>query len=665
MAKQTTRRRKTSSNAGCWGLSLLILVVLVAFGGLSELISGHNSSSGSCALAMLVLVGLGAGVWLILRAFSKPQVLSAPISSTSSRAQTSGTPRANTVSPSSDGRFVEIMPGGQEERSRPTVTVSISYETGATKFLKDAQQYHKRTEWPTEHVPFMHYWPTYDAMGAAQQRWYFYWRSQIRQGNFLPTDLSYIFVHVYELLNLVEVADPVQAASRLWILWQKYRAQHFKLDNYLPDWGGDLLAVKVGINPALTWWAKSSELNVELLAPVTNALIQSFVQAGKSAEMPYAFWARLTAYRPRNKFYQEHNADGQIDRAYEKAIRVATDYWQRTSGQSLLEKFTSPNVQPFRKPVFTSAMIGYAYPKAIDLGQGRNYLDNPRLNEQLTSVVKYAENSLRKQMGFSRKLSGISLDAGLAQALDAAFEPVVAAPEPLRITIDHARVAALHQESEQIGALLEAISVEEAKPAKPLYTDLAQVRQLWAELELHDRQTITGIFRTEITTVEQLAARSATNALLPNVLIDRINERAISLVGDRLIYVGADNVLSLAEDFLDELDVVVAESPSEAAPPPTASQSTNGPWDRLFGRLPPAEIALIRMFAECGSLTETEIDAATRPYHTMANAALDSLNEKAVELLGHPPIYFDTDKWAVEEDDLVTLRSHLSDLRTN
>ena len=57
-------------------------------------------------------------------------------------------------------------------------------------------------------VPFMSYWPTYDSMNKAQQAWYFYWRSQIRQGNYIDTDLSYIFVLIYELLSGIGWQDP-------------------------------------------------------------------------------------------------------------------------------------------------------------------------------------------------------------------------------------------------------------------------------------------------------------------------------------------------------------------------------------------------------------------------------------------------------------------------
>ena len=70
-------------------------------------------------------------------------------------------------------------------------------------FVTQARHYASRTEAPTNPVAFPQLWPTYEAMRPEQQKWYFYWRSEVRKGNFLPTDLGYLFLHVYEALNLV------------------------------------------------------------------------------------------------------------------------------------------------------------------------------------------------------------------------------------------------------------------------------------------------------------------------------------------------------------------------------------------------------------------------------------------------------------------------------
>jgi hypothetical protein len=514
-------------------------------------------------------------------------------------------------------------------------------------FIKEAQRFHEREGKLCDPVPFESRLPSWPQLNAAQQNWYFYWRSQARRGNYLPTDYGYIILYVFELLNLVEFADPHQAAGRLRSVWEAYRKQHSDLDNVLPEWHGDLLAVKAGAAAALDWWEKFAAMNLQPPGPVANALIERYVRKQKTAEMPYTLWASLTDYRPRNKFYQAHNAGGRLDKAYEKAIRAAADYWQKANGQSLLEKFTGAGVQPNFKRLFEDALVGYAYPMMVDFGASRNYEDSATLKEHLTSVVKHAENILRAQAGVRHRLSGITLDSGVAAALEKAFAPV---ERPLQIKIDHARVAALHLESERVGAMLEPPPVEEALDSpEAAYTDLAEVRQLWATLDGRGRATIAAIFDKAASTVDQLAQQAS----LPNVVIEQVNEQALSLLGDRLIYVETDGALSLAEDFLDELQIVIGESP------PTKTEAAAGPWGPLLNQLTPAETALLKSFAGRGALAESEIESAARPFHLMGNAILDSLNEKAAEALGHPPLYLDGETWVVEEEDLITLRAYL------
>ena len=72
------------------------------------------------------------------------------------------------------------------------IEVSHSYTYSQDKFLRDMKKYVDRDGTKTSFVPFMQYWPTYDSMTPSQQRWYFYWRTQVRNGNYLKTDLSYI-----------------------------------------------------------------------------------------------------------------------------------------------------------------------------------------------------------------------------------------------------------------------------------------------------------------------------------------------------------------------------------------------------------------------------------------------------------------------------------------
>jgi len=84
------------------------------------------------------------------------------------------------------------------------------------QFVKRAKELENKTETSAAlFVPFKSYWPTYGHMTGAQSRWYFYWRSEVRQGRYHKTDLSYIFLHVYELINGVGWEEPTDGYRQL------------------------------------------------------------------------------------------------------------------------------------------------------------------------------------------------------------------------------------------------------------------------------------------------------------------------------------------------------------------------------------------------------------------------------------------------------------------
>lgn len=553
-------------------------------------------------------------------------------------------------------RFVEVTPVRNRNSYQPQISVSVSYESSQTIFLKEAQKYRNKEENAATSVPFMHYWPTYRDMDGAQQRWYFFWRAQARRGNYLPTDLSYIFVHVYELLNLVEFPDATQAANQIKTLWQVYRGAYPQLDRYLPEWGGDLLALKVNGAIALQWWESLANVDgITIPDPVINTIVEKAIRSGGAADLPYNIWFLLSDYQPKNKFYQLHNTNHQIDLAYAKAIQVANQYYLRTSKKSILDKFVSERVVTYEKNAFTSALIGYPYPRVIHLASGRNYAGSARLSNSITSIMKYAENLLRKQIKFSAKLAGVELPAKLAKELDIAFAPPEPEPEPIRISIDPNRVAALHQESL---AVSEMLATETAGQGKVFLTDLAEVRALWMELNGLERHLVAGIFRGDIPSRTHVEKFLEQRGVKNDGIIESINNKSLPILGDRLVYLSNPGLL-LAEDFMDELEVVIQEHPPERDSTEIGGSGALDPWVLLFDQLEPPEIEILKLLSKKGSLTEAETESIARAYNLMGNAVMDSLNEKALGRLDHLPIYLDGDQWLIEEDDLPNLQKHL------
>ncbi|HMM99185.1 MAG TPA: TerB N-terminal domain-containing protein [Anaerolineales bacterium] len=612
-----------------------------------------KKSNQGCCLVSLVIWPFQVLENLINSIFNPP---SAPRTPNSRRTSSSGS--TSKTSGTTD-RFVDVTPASRQKASAPSFGITISYEDHFTKFVKEAQRLRSREEKTANRVAFQCYWPTYSVMSAEQQRWYFYWRTQARQGTYLPTDLSYIFVHVYEILNLVEVSNPVQAAERLRILWMHYRETYPNLDKYLADWGGDLLAVKSSGEHALAWWENLLGVDgLEIPDPVINTIVEKAIRTNGLDKLPYRIWALLSEYQPRNKFYQRYNVDHFVDHAYEKAIQVANSYYLQTSNQSLIDLYVPNRVQNYEKPVFASAVIGYSYPRVIRLASGRDYAGSPRLATSITSIMKYAENLLRKQLKFSAKLSGVELPADLAKQLDLAFvaaSPAPAKPEPIRITLDPRRVATLQQESQAVSEMLDT---DKTNGAKALLTDLKEVRSLWAQMSNFERLAIADLLDRKWDTSFQFGQTYGVATEQVQSALGAINQKALQILGDKLIY-ESNTLLSLAEDFIDELEVVVKEIPPSYDLSVQQSENHSDPWEKLFDSLEPAQVELTKILAHTGQLDGAELDRLARTHNTMGNALMDALNEKAQAALNHLPFYPDGEYWLVEEDDLPTLRQHL------
>ncbi|MBV6391240.1 MAG: hypothetical protein KPEEDBHJ_00448 [Anaerolineales bacterium] len=554
---------------------------------------------------------------------------------------------------------MDVTPAGRQSYT-PSIGVTITYENRGTSFVKEAIKLRDKQGSHANPAPFKCYWPTYSDMNGWQQQWYFYWRSQVRQNKFPATDLSYIFVHVYEILNLVETPDPIQAAERIRTLWLAYRGKYPNLDRYLPDWGGDLLAVKVGGAQALAWWESALSVDgVDIPDPLVNTIVEKAIRANGVDALPYKIWSLLSDYQPRNKFYQKYNTNHFVDLSYEKAIKVANTHYLKTTGKSVIDQFVSERVLNYEKPVFASALIGFSHPATARLATGRDYAGSTRLANNITSIMKYAENILRKQLKFSAKLSGIELPADLAGQLDLAFQQEKTQPrkpQPIKITIDHERVASLHEESRVVSEML---ATEQAGSEKELLTDLEEVRTLWKSLQVPERKVLAGLLAKEWSTLTQIHTILGMDLEQVFALLEAINKKSQSMLGDKMVYQTAD-AIQLAEDFIDELEVVVRESPVDQEIASSAGmEEPFNPWVQFFDALDPVEVEVTKLLGKGGQLGEAELDVIARAHNAMANAVMDSLNEKAQIHIGHLPFYPDGVYWLVEEEYLPLLQQHL------
>ena len=109
----------------------------------------------------------------------------------------------------------------------------IFYTQG--KFMEDFEDDYEYTG------SFSRYYPTYQAMNDFQLRGYFTWRTRVRRGDVRKTELSFVFVYLYELLNGIGVRDARDGLDKLLFISRAYEPIDPRIRYYTQNWIRDYL----------------------------------------------------------------------------------------------------------------------------------------------------------------------------------------------------------------------------------------------------------------------------------------------------------------------------------------------------------------------------------------------------------------------------------------
>ena len=90
--------------------------------------------------------------------------------------------------------------------------------------------------------PFNSYWPQIRDLNEYQLKWYLYWRKEFLNNNILDTDISYIFLFAYELIDYTFNPNASFNVSALERLYNSYKDLYPKLIDYIPQWIDDMLS---------------------------------------------------------------------------------------------------------------------------------------------------------------------------------------------------------------------------------------------------------------------------------------------------------------------------------------------------------------------------------------------------------------------------------------
>lgn len=334
--------------------------------------------------------------------------------------------------------------------------VRLNHERNDNSFVQEACKLANYAGEKARHVPFRSYWPTYDAMSQKQKEWYFYLRSQLREGKYPKTDLSYLFVYIYELINQVGVKDAADGFIQLCSLWSAYRAVYSILDKYLVLWVQDYILIYAG-GDFTSMMACIPEKSLLSLFP--DSLAGCFME-NPEAGFTLDFISRFSDYRFYTGALAQSSQGGFFLSLLPGVFQEINQCLLHEKGKGIFGVYRPAHNTGKRRIAFQNAI--YSGPVTSVCQDELPYSSYPPLRSFFTSVVKETENRLREQAQIKGRLRGIQLDPKVLSVIQSLVMnqlcQTVAEDEKKKLQVDRERIIQLIEESNLIRQrLLEGI----------------------------------------------------------------------------------------------------------------------------------------------------------------------------------------------------------------
>jgi hypothetical protein len=431
-------------------------------------------------------------------------------------------------------------------------------------------------------TPFSSYFPYYQMMGYEQLRTYFTWRTEVRKGNVFDTSLSYAFLYMYELLSNIGVSDPEDGLTKLVSFWKAFQVYNKTVDRYILRWLKDYhiyyelpLSFKefVDKNDLAAHYPKMAD---------TNDNFDLFCAISKYDIRKSAFFTEDNAKLVTDCFY--FVTDKLRGILTENGIHFDESVFQPTKKMSVWTPFKDALFYPWIKQndrrivlseneIYLCKNNQWAFSTIPATESGRQLIGY---------IMKQMESVLRKLKNYKHKLSA-NLDAvthelvGQLSAIGASLDSIVsdAVAEFYKeatktvVTVDRRALIKIRQD-----ALItqEKLTVQEQEEPlipvlKPLNLSLPAAPDMppMPSSEQACSNDIWESFKNALTEIEIIALSEALNGetaikefadtcgIMPEVLVDSINEKAMDIIGDSLM----DEDFVLYDDYKEQVKELV------------------------------------------------------------------------------------------------------------
>lgn len=413
------------------------------------------------------------------------------------------------------------------------------------KFFEDMIKFKNKSERKNMFIPFDTYFPTYDSMTQEQKNWYFYWRTEVRSGNYIDTDLSYIFIHIYELLSGIGWENAEDGYKQLMKLWEQYYERFPKLNYYLLSWTFDFSQVyHLDYKDPVMLNGKIYYQDVMI-----NCLIDKHF-ADRPLKLPLSYIDMLCDYNIyMSKFYKE-NHQSLLEESIPRVIALVDASLIKKKGKGILSLYGPVKSQKKTYWLFQSAVCPDRN-KKLEISV-KDYIGNVLLRKYMNGLVKFSENVLRDIYKCRGRLQNVNVEEDTAilieKFLKKEFSPLKESAESkckkIKIELNFDSIRELRHQSDEVREALEV--KEDLIEQKELLTDVDEVETLLVTLSKKAKHLISELVQNDWKC-------RADNEKIET--FTEINEQAVRYLACELLIADGD-FWDIEEDYRDELEYI-------------------------------------------------------------------------------------------------------------
>lgn len=470
-------------------------------------------------------------------------------------------------------------PSGAGLIKRVTVKRSIDKYDFYDSFRKAALLYFDYNAPKCDFAQFYSYMPQYAHLTPSQKNYYFWWRSQLREGKYIKTDYSYLYLYVYEILNLPDKIPPKEGIRLLCRVWREYRKSLPRIDSYFAIWIEDYCLVHALPCPA-------SEISDFLFDCIGTAPLKEFFLSDVN-EVGLSGTETLIAYLSDYDWRKGKYAAGELagstlkdcsyrDHMIRAMYLLLSEIWNEAVLGDSSKRTT------LMRDAFPSTLCTHSVKCKLEI-EYISFSESAELREAITAAVRYTENKLRALLGVKSRLAVKGLPPEYSAVIDRYFARYMAEEQKRREIASRPEYERLYEAPEvkmSLGgaAEIERMSWENAKLLVVEADELVYADALGASSALDATSDIGDTQYAAHQTVESksdlplgeeetsyLKALLGMGGIIPgraelDSIAERINEAFVDIIGDVLLEPG-ESGYQIIDDYREEATKLICSLP--------------------------------------------------------------------------------------------------------